>query len=273
MTERPSSRWRCAADGSTDHWRILFLGKPVAEGLREWFNDRMTPTRRHQPPMRDLLRQIVRGEYAPGDKLPKELDLAEQYGISRGVARESIRGLEERRVVEVRHGRGQMVTDPEQWDVFDGEVLAALLDSDGEALIREVLEAQKFFEIEAAALAARRAGPEHLTALTETLDAMAASAALAPISDVAAARYRVDRLTFHRRLVRAAGNRALAGMIEPLYSALATAGMQPITREDLDAEIAECRLIVAAIADGDDSAAMETVDEHLTAFARRLLGD
>jgi GntR family transcriptional repressor for pyruvate dehydrogenase complex len=230
----------------------------------------MTPTRLHQVAMRDLLRQIVRGDLAPGERLPKELDLAQHYGISRGVARESIRGLEERRLIEVRHGRGQMVADPENWDVFDGEVLSALLESDRGSMLGEVLEAQKIFEIEAGGLAARNATAEDLADLGETVEALAAAAAQAPRSEVAADRYRAERVAFHRRLVRAAGNRALTGMTEPIYRALATARLGDLDPDQLEAEVRECRQILQAVADGDDAAAMEAVDEHLTAFARRL---
>ncbi|MCW3009099.1 MAG: transcriptional regulator [Solirubrobacterales bacterium] len=231
----------------------------------------MTPTRLHQVAMRDLLRQIVRGDLEPGERLPKELDLAELYGISRGVARESIRGLEERRLIDVRHGRGQTVAEPENWDVFDPEVLAALLESDRGELLGEVLEAQKIFEIEAAGLAARNSDGQDLEELRQAVDALAGAAAQAPRGEVAAERYRAARVAFHRRLVRAAGNRALTGMTEPIYRALATARLGEPASSELADEVQECRQILAAVVDGDDVAAMEAVDEHLTAFARRLV--
>jgi GntR family transcriptional repressor for pyruvate dehydrogenase complex len=230
----------------------------------------MTPTRLHQVAMRDLLRQIVRGELAPGERLPKEIDLAEHYGISRGVARESIRGLEERRLIEVRHGLGQMVADPENWDVFDGEVLSALLESDRGEMLAEVLEAQKIFETEAAGLAARNATADDLEDLRQSVDALATAAEQAPRSEVAGDRFRSERVTFHRRLVRAAGNRALTGMTEPIYRALAGAQLGDLDPAQLLDEVRESRHILTAIIDGDDVAAMEAVDEHLTAFARRL---
>ena len=80
--------------------------------------------------MRVLIADIVRGGLAPGAQLPRETDLAAQFGVSRGVARECVRGLEERGLVSVRHGRGATVNADERWDVFNPDVLAALLDSD-----------------------------------------------------------------------------------------------------------------------------------------------
>ena len=80
--------------------------------------------------MRVLIGDIVGGALPPGSALPREADLAARFGVSRGVARESLRGLEERGLVTVKHGRGATVNPDAQWDVFDPDVLAALLDGD-----------------------------------------------------------------------------------------------------------------------------------------------
>jgi GntR family transcriptional repressor for pyruvate dehydrogenase complex len=223
--------------------------------------------------MRDLLGQIVRGEHAPGDMLPKEVDLAAQYAVSRGVAREVIRGLEERGMVEVVHGRGQRVSERAAWDVFDAEVLSTLLAADRVGLARDVLEAQRLLEVQAVGLAARRRADEHVEALEATLQAMDDSAALAPTSDIAAARFRVQRLDFHRRLMQATGNQVLGGLVEPLYRALATAATASPSAQQLSDEVAECRRVLAAIVAEDEPAAIAAVDAHLSAFAERLLGD
>jgi GntR family transcriptional repressor for pyruvate dehydrogenase complex len=220
--------------------------------------------------MRDLMGQIVRGELAPGDRLPKEVDLAEHYGISRGVARESIRGLEERNLIEVRHGRGQQVADPAAWDLFDDEVLAAMLESDSSGLLLEVLEAQKMFEVQAAGLVADTATAETIAELSALTDALERSAEQAARSEVAAARFLADRVDFHRQLVRASGNRALAGFAEPIYRALATTRQGDLSEQDMAAEVAEYRHIVAALETSDGPAAMEAMDQHLTALAQRV---
>ena len=55
--------------------------------------------RRHFQLMDMLLVDIVDGVFGPGERLPSESELAEQFGSSRGVVRETIRALEERGVV------------------------------------------------------------------------------------------------------------------------------------------------------------------------------
>jgi GntR family transcriptional repressor for pyruvate dehydrogenase complex len=204
--------------------------------------------------------------------LPRELDLAERHRVSRGVARECLRGLEERRMLTVRHGLGATVNEPDQWDVLDPDVLAALLAvPEGEALIADAIECQRLLEVEAVGLAARRAEHAELETLDRTLREMSAAAERAPRSPIAAARYREARLTFHRAIVRASGNRALAHMSEPLYRALASAGPRAGgPAEDFEAELAEYRRILGAVADRDEAAAKVAMDQHLRALAERL---
>ena len=68
------------------------------------FTHRMS--RLHTGAMRVLIGEIASGRYPEGELLPRELDLAERFDVSRNVARECVRGLEERGLVSVRHGRG-----------------------------------------------------------------------------------------------------------------------------------------------------------------------
>ncbi len=59
---------------------------------------------------RDLLRS---GGYAPGDRLPSEVELAQRWGISRPTLREALRLLEEEGKIVRRHGVGTFVAGPE----------------------------------------------------------------------------------------------------------------------------------------------------------------
>jgi GntR family transcriptional repressor for pyruvate dehydrogenase complex len=222
--------------------------------------------------MRDLLAEIAVGELAPGDMLPRELDLAARYQVSRGVVRECIRGLEERGVIAVKHGRGATVTSPERWDVLDPDVLRALLDAPaGEQLVSDAVECQRLLEVEAAGLAAERAQHEDLDALTHALERMSAAAGHAATAPAAADRYHEADLHFHRTVVKAAGNRALARMSAPLHRALATAARERGATAGTDRRVAEHRKIVSAIAARDPAAARDAMAAHLHAGTRTLL--
>jgi DNA-binding LacI/PurR family transcriptional regulator len=58
------------------------------------------------------LRDDVRGgRYSPGDRLPSEIDLARQLGVSRGTVRQALVALLEEGLLETVPGRGTFVSD------------------------------------------------------------------------------------------------------------------------------------------------------------------
>jgi GntR family transcriptional repressor for pyruvate dehydrogenase complex len=212
--------------------------------------------------MRVLAGDIASGRLPAGAALPREADLARQFRVSRGVARECLRGLEERRLVVVRHGRGATVMPEREWDVFDAEVLTAILGSGrGPGVLGEYEECLRVLETEAAGLAAERAGESDLARLSDTLAQMAA-AAERPASGVAAAMlYDRADAEFHDALLAAARNRALASVADPIRRALASA-RAPHRRLARSPE--GHRRVLAAIAAGDAVAARVAMREHLS---------
>src|SRR6185312_17192215 len=67
----------------------------------------------------ELLDAIVAGRLRAGEWLSTLDDIAARHGCSPSAVREAIRALEERRVVEVRAGRGQAVLGDDRWMVLD----------------------------------------------------------------------------------------------------------------------------------------------------------
>jgi DNA-binding FadR family transcriptional regulator len=226
-------------------------------------------SRLHVGPMRELLAEMAVGELVPGDMLAREVDLATRFDVSRGVVREFIRGLEERGVIAVKHGRGATVTPSDEWDVLDPEVLRALLQAPGgEELVGEALECQRLLEVHAAGLAAERARPDDLDALAQAVERMAAEVPKAGRTAGAAERCHEADRDFHRALVRASGNRALARMSAPLHRALMAAAGERAGPVDVKRQLAAHRKIVSAIAEGDADAARAATAAHLGAGKR-----
>lgn len=60
-----------------------------------------------------LRERIADGEYAPGEFLPSEADLCDQYGISRTAVRQALDGLVAEGIVRKEKGRGTYVAKPE----------------------------------------------------------------------------------------------------------------------------------------------------------------
>jgi DNA-binding FadR family transcriptional regulator len=111
----------------------------------------------HEAVLADVLAAIVRGEYAEGDRLPKEQALAESFSVSRYVARQAIQALRDRGLVSVTHGVGQVVAPRHRWNLFDPVLLEAMLEGpDAKAALQEAGEAVAIVWPEVAALAAQR---------------------------------------------------------------------------------------------------------------------
>jgi DNA-binding FadR family transcriptional regulator len=218
--------------------------------------------------MREILAEITVGEISPGEMLPREVALAERFEVSRGVIRECIRGLEERGVIVVKHGRGATVTTPEHWDVLDPEVLSALLSAPGgDALVADALECQRLLEVQAAGLAAERARGDDVDALTRALERMAAQGARPGATGQRVLEADVE---FHHAIVQASGNRALARMSAPLHRALSAATRQRGGSIDVESHAAQHRGIVSAIAAGNAEAARTATADHLASTTQPL---
>jgi DNA-binding FadR family transcriptional regulator len=227
--------------------------------------------RLHRDVMRVLIADIVSGQREAGDKLPREADLAVQFGVSRGVARECLRAMEERGLISVRHGKGATVNDGEHWNIFDPDVLAAMLDSDlGPAVLGEYVECRRMLEVEAAGLAAQRARPADLEAMADALTRMEESTRRRA-SLAAEGLFHEADLAFHQALIAATGNRALGVLVERIHTAL-LAARYPLARPQYRTQRAlpEHRRILAAVAQGDRDAARASMAQHLQTIAGYL---
>jgi DNA-binding FadR family transcriptional regulator len=221
--------------------------------------------RLHRGPLQVLIGDIITGQMAPGVALPREADLAEQFDISRGTAREVIRGLEERGLISVKHGRGATVNDLDRWDTLDADVLAALLSGPaGAKTLGDFLESRRVLEIEAAALAAERADPDDVDRLSVALEAMREAAARAQHNPAFEPQYHEADIAFHRALIRATKNSTLMGLTSRIHAATLEARF-PTARPMLRGTrtLPEHERIMRAVASGNPAAARKAMKEHL----------
>ncbi len=105
-----------------------------------------------------LTDMIAKRRFQPGDKLPNELDLAEELQVSRTTLREALRILSTRGLVEARRGIGTFVTESKSIHA-DYDVLKI---QNTNVTTKELYEMRLMFEPQAAYYAALRAGDEEL---------------------------------------------------------------------------------------------------------------
>ncbi len=92
---------------------------------------------------------IMSGELGPGDRLPKEADLADRLGLSRNSLREAVRALSMIRVLDVRQGDGTYVTSLEPNLLLDA--LSFVVDFHRDDTVLQFFEVRRILEPAAAA--------------------------------------------------------------------------------------------------------------------------
>jgi GntR family transcriptional regulator, hexuronate regulon transcriptional repressor len=203
---------------------------------------------------------ITDGRYSPGDKLPSERELADEFRVSRPTIRDAMIALEFQGLVEARQGSGVYVTAtataPVPEDVTEFEVNAL-----------EWTEARRLFEGEASALSAAVVTQEQLTLLERLVNEMAACASDEEIE-------RLER-EFHMSIALATGNAAIAVGAEELWSlrqqSQPCVSMLRRARTTGGNFLEEHRQIVAALRERDSKAARRAIHNHLAQVIDNLL--
>ncbi|MGN9906871.1 FadR/GntR family transcriptional regulator [Phytohabitans sp. LJ34] len=149
---------------------------------------------------------IVSGEMRPGDRLPREADLAERLGLSRNSLREAVKALSLIRVLDVRQGDGTYVTSLAPGLLLDA--LSFVVDFHRDDTVLEFLEVRRILEPSATALAAQRMTDDDIDGLREVLAELGEE----PTIDALVA----NDLEFHRRIAAGSGNNVLCSLIDSL---------------------------------------------------------
>ena len=211
----------------------------------------------------DKIREhIVSGAWGPGDRLPKESELAAQLGLSRNSLREAVRALSQLRVLEVRQGDGTYVSSLEPSLLLEstGFISHLLL---GETEI-ELYEVRRILEASAAALAAGRIGAQDKEELGRILERMRQSHTVEELVEADVA--------FHAVIARAAGNAVLASLLSSLSTRTMRVRLWHGRAADdaLDETREEHRRIYEAIMAGDPDLARAAATAHIASGERWL---
>ena len=198
---------------------------------------------------------ITSGELGPGDRLPKEGDLAQRLGLSRNSLREAVKALSIIRVLDVRQGDGTYVTSLAPQLLLD--TLGFVVDFHQDDTVLEFLEIRRILEPAATALAAQRMNAEDVAKLQAVLDG------LGDTLDVKA--LVANDLEFHRLVAVGSGNTVLCSLLEGLSGPTTRARIwRGVTQEGAVARTREQhQAIVDAIASGQPDLARSWATVHV----------
>jgi GntR family transcriptional repressor for pyruvate dehydrogenase complex len=209
---------------------------------------------------------IATNQMAPGDRLPSEREMSENFGVSRSAVREALCALDNAGLIEIKHGSGVYLKDVNEKAWM--EPLVQLFFSKKENLLG-LLELRMGLESEAAALAALRAKPENIMAMEQALQQIEQE--LKGQGQPNKADFR-----FHCALAEAAGNSFFTNVLQHIREAFQQ-GLQTshgLLQQDPDRRrilVPEHRAILDAIKNRDPEEARLALRYHLGKVKKRLL--
>jgi len=215
----------------------------------------------------DLRTRIVDGAIQPGDKLPSENTLINEFGVSRTVVRAALTRLQAEGLVETERGRGSFALTPPPEGPTAGQGTRSVVTMEDRL---HLLEFRIGVEAEAAALAARNHTDRQLRAILKALEEFTARV------DHPAHAMKSD-YEFHKAIAAASGNPfysdCLASLGQTMIAMPRTrlmTGDEHYARDHFEQVVHEHESIYAAIAEGDEPSSSAAMRSHLANSRRRL---
>jgi GntR family transcriptional repressor for pyruvate dehydrogenase complex len=157
--------------------------------------------------------RIMQSVYAPGERLPGETALQEEWGVSRSVVREAMKMLASRGLLSIQQGRGTFVSESTDTPLREQLAITLQRGVNGKNSWENLLEVRHVLEVAVAQRAAQRAKKTDLEAMRAAIDNMRSHPDL-PQGYVDA------DLSFHRALAEATGNPLWIGLLNSLNDLL-----------------------------------------------------
>jgi DNA-binding FadR family transcriptional regulator len=159
---------------------------------------------------RELARRIANREIGEDVPLPTELEICQEFGVSKATAREVIRSLAERGFVDVRQGRRMQLRRASEWNQLDPLMIELIDDPEvARRYLADVHYVRTLIEPEVAARAALEANDEQIARAGAAVEAMAT---LTGDPDA----YLEADVAFHRELAAATGSVILEFVLDSL---------------------------------------------------------
>jgi DNA-binding FadR family transcriptional regulator len=208
-----------------------------------------------------LLEGINTGEFPRGSLLPSERVLMERFQVGRPAIREALQDLQRMGLVVITHGEGARLVEPTAQSVLDQIAVTVHHVLASSQNLAHLKDARNFFEVGMTRLAAARATPEDVAALTEIIARMEASTA-----DFQT--FMKYDMAFHRRIAEITGNPIFVAVSEALLQWLSKYHVGELRKLGREARtLDEHRHIVDRIAAHDVEGSAAAMLQHQTRAA------
>ncbi len=198
---------------------------------------------------------IIAGELRPGDRLPREVDLAERLSLSRNSLREAVKAMSLMKILDVRQGDGTYVTNLDTAMLINA--MAFVVDLHRDDTVLQFLEVRRLLEPAATAAAARRITADEVASLEQLLDELGPEPTVEELVE--------NDLAFHRSIAQASGNPVLSSIIVsmsgPTQRARTWRGLRQASA--VEQTMREHHAILAAVKSGNDVAAHAWATVHI----------
>ncbi len=203
-----------------------------------------------------------------GTRLPSELQLCQQFGVSRTVVREALRALNSRGLITIIKGKGMFCRE------FSGTDAAAPLQlylrmNFKREYVMDIVHARQILEPAIVELTSKNRTQEDLDRLANDLELL--KTCPAEFTELS----RVDT-QFHIDIAKSSGNSLMPLLIEPIHRLIPEikSSVYATVKEARESAVLWHRKIFDGIAHGDPRAAREAMVQHLKLaeeHAKRML--
>lgn len=160
----------------------------------------------------DIIALIEERNYLPGERLPSERELAERFGVGRGVIREALSILENLRYIQRKPNSGIYLNPyPEHASLETLSLFAGLGIDLAIEKLDQALEVRRILEIQAVGLACERRSDEDMANIDGIVQKFEESIG---VSKAATATLDYE---FHMAIFRATHNLVLMQVVSPFY--------------------------------------------------------
>ncbi len=193
----------------------------------------------------------------PGTKLPSELELCEQFGVSRTVVREALRVLHAQGLIDIQKGKGMFVREVSGQSAADPLRFYLRMNFE-RSYVMDIVHARQILEPAIVALASKNRSQDDIARMASDIELLKTCA------DEFTELSRIDT-QFHIDIARASGNALMPLLLEPIHRLIPEikSTVYATVQDARDSAVLWHQKILDEVVKGNSEGARQAMVEHL----------